>query len=76
MKSLKLNKIEGNRLDKKEMNHLCGGNTCGCGCLHENSGGSTRCANAAANFKGGLTSTGVKPMNVSSLGEYLFWYGC
>lgn len=65
MKSLKLNKIEGNCLEKRELVDIKGGHTmvvgnciitysCSCGCQYENRGGSSTNANMGANKASGL----------------------
>jgi natural product precursor len=50
MKSLKVNRIEKENLSEKEMNQVRGGNTCGCGCLYADKGGSSTYDNANANL--------------------------
>ncbi len=58
MKSLKLNQIENQRLSKKALNNLKGGEGvyCTCGCNYANQGGSSVDANGAANSSSGLRS--------------------
>jgi natural product precursor len=56
MKSLKLNQLNEKTLSEKEMKNTLGGGCCGCGCLYENSGGSSTSSNKSANGKGGLCS--------------------
>lgn len=56
---LKLNQLANADLKKREMNALFGGGTpgcCTCGCLYENSGGSSSSANSGANDSSGLYS--------------------
>lgn len=56
MKSLKLNLIEKERLSKKEMSEMFGGNVCNCGCYYRDSGGSSIEANGSANWSGNKSS--------------------
>ncbi|MFA7459008.1 MAG: TIGR04149 family rSAM-modified RiPP [Bacteroidales bacterium] len=56
MKSLKLNNLEYSSLNEKEMNHVTGGGTCGCGCAYEGNGGSSTSDNGYANQSSGLWS--------------------
>lgn len=56
MKTLNVNQIEKNRLSKKEMHAVSGGNSCGCGCHYASSGGSSTMDNGNANYDGNLWS--------------------
>jgi natural product precursor len=49
MKNLKLNALENQNLNNKEMNAVRGGRTCGCGCC----GSSSTNSNSNANYSGG-----------------------
>ncbi len=57
MKNLKLNVLEAQNLNNKEMNALRGGSCC-CGCNYANRGGSSTGDNNSANTAGGLSSPG------------------
>lgn len=60
LNKLKLNQLAKADLAKREMNALLGGGTpgcCVCGCLYENSGGSSSSSNSGANDSSGLYSS-------------------
>jgi natural product precursor len=60
MKTLKLNKMSGQLLSKKQQSLIVGGSmVCGCACAYEGRGGSSADANGVANRSGGLFSAGV-----------------
>jgi natural product precursor len=57
LKKLKLNALSEANLREREMNILKGGEcTCGCGCLYQNSGGSSTQDNGGANKNYGYFS--------------------
>jgi natural product precursor len=56
MKSLKLNNLEKNSLNEKEMSHITGGGACGCGCAYAHDGGSSTQDSGYANQADGLWS--------------------
>jgi len=58
MKNLKLNALNKKQLNKREMNTILGGGTCGCGCAYADNGGSSTNDNGSANAAGGLVSPG------------------
>ncbi|MDR1581880.1 MAG: TIGR04149 family rSAM-modified RiPP [Prevotellaceae bacterium] len=58
MKNMKLNALENQSLNNKEMNATRGG--CGCACAYANNGGSSTGANNSANAAGGLNSPGIR----------------
>jgi natural product precursor len=59
MKKIKLNILAQNAMKEREMNHIKGGNFCGCGCNYAGtSGGSSISSNMNANYDGNLTSPG------------------
>jgi natural product precursor len=63
MKNLKLNALESQSLNNKEMNSLRGGRSCGCGCC----GSSSTNSNMNANYEGGangLWSKNCRPQEV------------
>ncbi|MEG1886437.1 MAG: TIGR04149 family rSAM-modified RiPP, partial [Alistipes sp.] len=60
MKNLKVNQIEKNRLDAKEMRAITGGAMCGCGCKYANNQGSSTTDNANANMHLGLNPSDAK----------------
>lgn len=56
---IKLNKLNREELDKREMKSLVGGTQdCGCGCNYEGYNGSSIQANLEANVKGGKPYSG------------------
>lgn len=60
MKTVKINEMSKQRLSKKEMSLISGGDgngvvICSCGCQYADSGGSSINANCAANNLRGLT---------------------
>jgi natural product precursor len=62
MKKMKLNALESQSLNNKEMNAVRGGepgDCCACGCNYANQGGSSTNDNARANAAGGLYSEGT-----------------
>ncbi|MDR0436813.1 MAG: TIGR04149 family rSAM-modified RiPP [Bacteroidales bacterium] len=71
MKTLKLNKLNPNKISAEKANEIRGGaGNCGCGCA----GPSGVCDNATANWNSGLTSPGVsRDTRSTSLAEFLFW---
>lgn len=61
MKSLKLNKVNNNKLNDQQMNLVRGGGEgqcCGCGCAWADQGGSSIAANGNANSGAGVNSPG------------------
>ncbi|MFW6369973.1 MAG: TIGR04149 family rSAM-modified RiPP [Bacteroidota bacterium] len=60
MKSLKLNRINRNKLNNQQLNMVRGGESqcCGCGCAWEANGGSSQAANGNENSINGLNSPG------------------
>lgn len=56
MKSIKLNKLNMNKLSKEQMRVVSGGAApqCSCGCCYVNQGGSNSTDNLIANYDGGL----------------------
>jgi natural product precursor len=66
MKNIKLNALENQSLNNKEMNVVRGGKECCCACAYANQGGSSTNDNGCANGKGGLQSPQC-PQDVSSL---------
>jgi natural product precursor len=66
MKKMKLNALENQSLNNKEMNAVRGGDGCGCGCNYAGTeGGSSTSDNASANNAGGLTSPGYTAPTLS-----------
>lgn len=57
IKRFKLNALSAEGLRQKEMNAIIGGNTCGCACAYEGSGGATSSANMNANNKLNIESS-------------------
>ena len=53
---IKLNALNQNELEKREMNSLKGGNCCVCSCYYAGQGGSSNQANSGANHDNGLHS--------------------
>lgn len=52
LKKIKLNKLSGNALAKRQMKELKGGESCcSCACLYANDGGSSTFDNGTANQK-------------------------
>ncbi|HRS47639.1 MAG: TIGR04149 family rSAM-modified RiPP [Bacteroidales bacterium] len=56
MKSLKLNKLNMNKLTREQMGAITGGEapTCSCGCCYVNQGGANTTDNLIANYEGQL----------------------
>jgi natural product precursor len=78
IKNLKLNKLSEQNLKEKQQNMVKGGRICecGCGCHYQNSGGSSVEANAAANGRGGLSSSGYLSAHIcDGVLYYDFHYG-
>jgi natural product precursor len=66
MKKVKLNALENQSLNNKEMNAVRGGADCCCACAYANQGGSSTNDNGCANGKEGLKSPQC-PQNTSEL---------
>jgi natural product precursor len=61
MKNMKLNALENQNLNNKEMNAVRGGDGCCCGCNYQGQqGGSSTADNNSANTAGGLSSPGCQ----------------
>jgi len=77
LKRLKLNAINKQGLEEKEMNDLRGGmNECGCSCYWREQGGSTTSANFGSNFEGGTHSKqGCNSYNTWG-GELIYCENC
>jgi natural product precursor len=58
LEKLKLNQLSKAEMEKREMNHLKGGDCCGCGCHYTGSGGSSAYHNLNANQANGYHSYG------------------
>jgi natural product precursor len=70
LSKLVLIELERKELSQREMKHVKGGNTCGCGCCYaENGGGSSSGSNGAANCTNNFYSPCA---TISTTG----WYPC
>lgn len=73
---IKLNKLNREELDKREMKSLVGGTQdCGCGCNYENYQGSSTQDNRDANIRGGKPYSGGGNLvctTVAPNGDYLY----
>ena len=56
MKKLKLNSLSTQSLERRELDAVKGGTSCGCSCYHANNNGSSIANNRNANYKDDLVS--------------------